>query len=110
MTARTAAELPTGEGRWAYEPKMDGFRCAAYRQPARRDALLTGMTDDVAAQVLDDNDGPVRAGRPAIPAGLRRRRLRRRMRCPRRAGVMTGAAVAGWFVLLFLSLALWAGL
>ena len=26
------------------------------------------------------------------------------------AGVMTGAAVAGWFVLLFLSLVLWAGL
>jgi ATP-dependent DNA ligase len=30
MEARTAEELPAGEG-WQYEPKWDGFRCLAFR-------------------------------------------------------------------------------
>lgn len=30
MEARTAEELPSGEG-WVYEPKWDGFRCLAFR-------------------------------------------------------------------------------
>lgn len=30
MEARTAANLPDGEG-WLYEPKWDGFRCLAFR-------------------------------------------------------------------------------
>jgi ATP-dependent DNA ligase len=25
MTARSSPKLPRGEGRWAYEPKFDGF-------------------------------------------------------------------------------------
>ncbi len=33
MVARAAAELPVddGGGRWSFEPKMDGFRCLAFR-------------------------------------------------------------------------------
>jgi len=30
MEARTAEEIPTGDG-WQYEPKWDGFRCLAFR-------------------------------------------------------------------------------
>jgi ATP-dependent DNA ligase len=31
MEARSADEIPTGEG-WQYEPKWDGFRCLAFRR------------------------------------------------------------------------------
>ena len=39
MTARSSSELPAGEGRWAYEPKFDGFRCLAFRRPGGRSTL-----------------------------------------------------------------------
>ncbi|MDX8451214.1 ATP-dependent DNA ligase [Mesorhizobium sp. VK9D] len=31
MEARTAEELPRGDGAWQYEPKWDGFRCLAFK-------------------------------------------------------------------------------
>jgi len=34
MEARSASDLPTGEG-WRYEPKWDGFRCLAAKEGAR---------------------------------------------------------------------------
>ena len=32
MEAKTAAELPTDQGKWQYEPKWDGFRCLAFKE------------------------------------------------------------------------------
>src|SRR5215467_13433086 len=37
MEARTAPELPRGDG-WWFEPKWDGFRCLAFRDG--RDVIL----------------------------------------------------------------------
>ncbi|BCM20790.1 DNA ligase C1 [Mesorhizobium sp. J8] len=31
MEARTAEELPKGDGAWQFEPKWDGFRCLAFK-------------------------------------------------------------------------------
>ncbi|TPI09458.1 ATP-dependent DNA ligase [Mesorhizobium sp. B4-1-3] len=31
MEARTAEELPRGDGAWQFEPKWDGFRCLAFK-------------------------------------------------------------------------------
>ena len=31
MEARLAAEIPTDDGPWLYEPKWDGFRCVVYK-------------------------------------------------------------------------------
>jgi hypothetical protein len=39
MTARSCAELPTGDRRWTYEPKFDGFRCLAFHRPGRKSTL-----------------------------------------------------------------------
>jgi ATP-dependent DNA ligase len=36
MEARTADELPQGEG-WQYEPKWDGFRCLAFKEGGKVD-------------------------------------------------------------------------
>jgi ATP-dependent DNA ligase len=66
MTARPAAELPTSEGRSAYEPKMDGFRCAAYRQPhgkvtlqSRQQRPLTRYFPEVVAALQEQLTGGV---------------------------------------------------
>ena len=66
MTARTAAELPTSEGRWAYEPKFDGFRCAAYRLPrgkvtlhCRQQRPLTKYFPEVVAALQEQLIGGV---------------------------------------------------
>src|SRR5215207_8438209 len=66
MTARTAAELRTSDGRWAYEPKMDGFRCAAYRQPrgkvtlhSRQQRPLTRYFPEVVAALQEQLIGEV---------------------------------------------------
>jgi ATP-dependent DNA ligase len=39
MTARSSPDLPAGDGRWAYEPKFDGFRCLAFCRPRGRPSL-----------------------------------------------------------------------
>jgi ATP-dependent DNA ligase len=35
VRAQTADVLPAAPGRWAYEPKFDGFRCLAFRGARR---------------------------------------------------------------------------
>jgi ATP-dependent DNA ligase len=66
MTARSMTELPTPEGRWAFEPKMDGFRCLAFRQPpgrvvlqSRQQRSLTRYFPEVLAALQEQLSGGV---------------------------------------------------
>jgi ATP-dependent DNA ligase len=65
MTARSVAELPSG-GRWAYEPKFDGWRCLAFRQPggkvvlqSRQQRWLTRYFPEVVTALNDQLSGGV---------------------------------------------------
>jgi ATP-dependent DNA ligase len=60
MTARSSLELPRAEGRWAYEPKFDGFRCLAFRRMggkatlrSRQQRALTRFFPEVVAALQE---------------------------------------------------------
>jgi ATP-dependent DNA ligase len=62
MVARSADELPAddGDGRWSFEPKMDGFRCLAFRTgdervllQSRQQRSLTRYFPEVVAALHD---------------------------------------------------------
>ena len=62
MTAQPAAELPDEQhsGRWAFEPKLDGWRCLAFHRvdggvalQSRQRKLLTTYFPEVVAAVVE---------------------------------------------------------
>lgn len=67
MIASPAGELPGGlDGRWAYEPKLDGFRAVAFRDgrggvrlQSRQQRDLTRYFPDVVEGLADQLDGDV---------------------------------------------------
>src|SRR3954451_3441198 len=76
MTARSVAQLPNS-GRWAYEPKFDGWRCLAFRQPGGKVVLQSRqqrwLTRQPFGELRSDTEGCVVLwrGRPAhssVPA------------------------------------------
>src|SRR5690242_15712893 len=65
MTARSVVELPSSD-RWTYEPKFDGWRCLAFRQPggrvilqSRQQRWLTTYFPDVVAALQEQLAGGV---------------------------------------------------
>jgi ATP-dependent DNA ligase len=101
MTAVAAAELPDGpEGRWAWEPKFDGWRAIAFRNPggrvqlqSRQQRSLTRYFPDVTAALAEQLDHDVVLDGElvvALDGRLDFAALQRRLR--RGAGSVVGAS------------------
>ncbi len=77
MMARAVSSLPAGDG-YEYRPKLDGFRCAAFRTdkpPARlqprNERCLTDRFADLAHAVVDHvPEGTVLDGELVVIAGV----------------------------------------